>query len=100
MFSIPDDLLSSDNEDMLSTGHYATYDFEAILHKEDVSEVEFSSSSDVLMYNDNGEPCTEQEYMENHDDEAYIIINRPLSYAIACNIYNTKKQEKTKNSWT
>ena len=91
MFSIPDELLSSDDEDMLYTGHYATYDFEAILHKEDVSEVEFSSSSDVLVYDDNGEPCTEQEYMENHDDEAYIIINRPLSYAVACNIYDTEE---------
>ena len=39
MISIPDDLLSSDDEDMPYTGHYATYDFEAILHKEDVSDV-------------------------------------------------------------
>ena len=64
MFSIPDEMLSSDDEDMLYTGHYATYDFEAILHKEDVSEVEFSSSSDVLVYDDNGEPCTEQDYID------------------------------------
>ena len=91
MFSIPDELLSGDDEDMLYTGHYATYDFEAILHKEDMSEVEFSSSSDVLMYDDNGELCTEQEYMDNHDDKAYIIINRPLSYAVACNIYDTEE---------
>ena len=28
--------------------------------------------------------------MDNHDDEAYIIINRPLSsYSVACNIYDT-----------
>ena len=91
MFSIPDELLSSDDEDMLYTGHYATYDFEAILHKEDVSDVEFSSSSDVLVYGENGEPCTEQEYMDTHEEEAYIIINRPLSYAVACNIYDTEE---------
>ena len=91
LFSIPDELLSSDDEDMLYTGHYATYDFEAILHKEDVSEVEFSSSSDVLVYDENGEPCTEQDYMDNHEDEAYIIINRPLSYAVACNIFDTEE---------
>ena len=92
MFSIPDDLLSSDDdEDMMYTGHYATYDFEAILHKEDVSEVEFSSSSEVLVYDEHGEPCTEQDYMTNHEDEAYIIINRPPSYAVACNIYDTEE---------
>ena len=91
MFCIPDELLSSDDEDMLYTGHYATYDFEAILHKENVSEVEFSSSSDVLVYDENGEQCTEQDYMDNHEDEAYIIINRPLSYAVACNIFDTEE---------
>ena len=92
MLSIPDELLSSDDdEDTLYTGHYATYDFEAILHKEDVSEVEFSSSSDVLVYDDNGEPCTEEDYTNNHEEEAYIIINRPLSYAVACNIYDTEE---------
>ena len=89
MFSIPDELLLDDDEEMFYTGHYATYDFEAILHKENVSDVEFSSSSDVLVYDENGEPCSEQEYMENHEDEAYIIVNRPLSYAIACNIFDT-----------
>ena len=57
-FSIPDELLSSDDEDMLHAGEYATYDFEAILHKEDASHVEFSSSSDVLVYDYNGELCT------------------------------------------
>ena len=91
MFCIPDELLSSNDEDMLYTGHYATYDFEAILHKENVTEVEFSSSSDVLVYDENGEPCTEQDYMDNHEDEAYIIINRPLSYAVACNIFDTEE---------
>ena len=91
LFSIPDDMLSSDDEDMLYTGHYATYDFEAILHKENVSEVEFSSSSEVLVYDEHGEPCTEQDYMDNHEEEAYIIINRPLSYAVACNVYDTEE---------
>ena len=96
MFSIPDELLSRNDEDMLYTGHYATNDFEAILHKEDVSEVEFSSSSDVLVYDDNGEPCTEQEYMKNHEKEAYIIINQPLSYAIACIIFDTEEAREDK----
>ena len=55
VFSIPEELLSCDDEDMLSTGHYATYDFEAALQKECVSEMEFSSSHNVLMYDENGE---------------------------------------------
>ena len=29
--------------------------------------------------------------MDNHEEEAYIIINRPLSYAVACNIYDTEE---------
>ena len=65
------------------------YDFEAILHKEDVSEIDCSSTFDVRVYDDNGGPCTEGGYMQNHEDEAYIVINRPLSYAIACNIFAT-----------
>ena len=40
MFSIPDDILNTDNEDMLYTGYCATYDFEAMLHKENVAAVE------------------------------------------------------------
>ena len=59
------------------------------MHKGDVSEIDCSSTFDVCVYDDNGEPCTEGEYMRNHEDEAYIIINRPLSYAIACNIFDT-----------
>ena len=61
MFSIPDDILNIEKEDddMLYTGYYATYDFEAILHKENVADVEFSVTSDVMVYDENGEPCTE-----------------------------------------
>ena len=29
--------------------------------------------------------------MDNHEEEAYSIINRPLSYAIACNIFDTEE---------
>ena len=43
----------------------------------------------MLVYDENGKPYTEQEYMERHKDEAYIIVNRPLLYPIACNIYDT-----------
>ena len=89
MFSIPDDILHTDDEDMMYTGYYATYDFEAMLHKENVAHVEYSATSDVMVYDEHGEPCTEQEYLDRHEDEAYIIVNRPLSYAIACNVYNT-----------
>ena len=93
MFSIPDDILNTEDEDMLYTGYYATYDFEAMLHKENVANVEYSATSDVLVYDERGEPCTEQEYLDRHEDEAYIIVNRPLSYAIACNVYNTPEAQ-------
>ena len=79
---------------MLYTGYYATYDFEAMLHKENVADVEFSPTSDFMVYAEKGEPCTEQEYLERHEDEAYITVNRPLSYAIACNVYDTPEAEE------
>ena len=94
MFSIPDDILNTDDEDMLYTGYYATYDFEAMLHKENVADVEYSATSDVMVYDEHGEPCTEQEYLDRHEEEAYIIVNRPLSYAIACNVYNTPEAQE------
>ena len=40
--SIPDNVLNiDDNDDMLYTGYYATYDFETMLHKENVLDVEW-----------------------------------------------------------
>ena len=75
MFSIPDDILNIEDEDMLYTGYYATYDFEAMLHKENVADLEYSATSDVMVYDEHGEPCIEQEYLDRHEDEAYIIVN-------------------------
>ena len=94
MFSIPDDTLHTEDEDMLYTGYYATYDFEAMLHKENVANVEYSAISDIMVYDEHGEPCTEQEYLDRHEDEAYIIVNRPLSYTIACNVSNTPEAQE------
>ena len=94
MFSIPDDILNTEDEDMLYTGYYATYDFEAMLHKENVADVEYSATSDVLVYDEHGDLCTVQDYLDRHEDEAYIIVNRPLLYTIACNVYNTPEAQE------
>ena len=94
MFSIPDDILNTEDDDMVYTGYYATYNFEAMLHKENVADVEYSATSNVLVYDEHGELCTEEEYLDRHEDKVYIIVNRPLSYAIACNVYNTPEAQE------
>ena len=94
MFSILGDILNTEDEDMLYTDYYATYDFEAMVHKENVADVEYSATSEIMVYDEHGEPCTEQEYLDRNEDEAYIIVNRPLSYAIACNVYNTPEAQE------
>ena len=86
LFSIPDTFLSS-SDDKRFTSSYATFDFESMLVKEDVSDVEYSSQTSVLGIDDDGTTeCTEQEYIDNHRDMQYITVNTPFSYAIACNI--------------
>ena len=86
LFSIPDTLLSS-SDDKRFTSIYATFDFESMLVKEDVSDVEYSSQTGVLGIDDDGTTeCTEQDYIDNHRDMQYITENTPLSYAIACKI--------------
>ena len=83
MFSIPDDIMSDDRR---YTSIYATFDFESLLVKESVSDAEYSSQTQVLVIDDDGSECTDQDYMERHRDEQYITVNTPLSYAIACNL--------------
>ena len=95
LFSIPDDIIPPSVGDgggdcWRYTREYITYDFEAVLLRESVRDLEYSSSSEVLVYGDDGRPCTEREYMEEHNDDRIILVNRPLSFAIACNFYDSE----------
>ena len=92
VFSIPDDIMLDSRR---YTSIYATFDFESMLVKEDVSDAEYFSQTRVLGIDDDGTECTEQDYMERHKDEQYITVNTPLSYAIACNIRSDDDMEFT-----
>ena len=84
IFSILDDVLSYNDVDMF-TGHYVTYDFEAILHKEDVSEVEFSLLSNVT-------------WTIMRRRHILLSIN-PYPVLLHAIYLIRMKLEKTKNSW-
>ena len=87
VFSIPDTILSPSDDSRRFTSLYATFDFESMLVKEDVSHVEHSSQTRVYGIDDDGvTECTEQDYIDRHRDMQYITVNTPLSYAIACNV--------------
>ena len=92
MFSIPDDIML-DSDTRRYTSIYATFDFESMLVKENVSDAEYCSQTRVLAIDDDGTECTEQEYMDKHRDEQYITVNTPLSFAIACNIRSEDDME-------
>ena len=92
MYSIPDDIML-DSDTRRYTSIYATFDFESMLVKEDVSDAEYCSQIRVLAIDDDGRECTEQEYMDKHRDEQYITVNTPLSFAIACNIRSEDDME-------
>ena len=94
VFSIPDDIMM-DSDTRRYTSIYATFDFESMLVKEDVSDAEYFSQTRVLGIDDDGTECTKQDYMERHRDEQYITVNTPLSYAIACNIHSNDDMEFT-----
>ena len=87
VYSIPDSIMSPLDDRRRFTSLYATFDFESMLVKEDVIDVEHSSQTGVAGIDDDGvTECTEQEYVDKHRDMQYITVNTPLSYAIACNV--------------
>ena len=91
-FSIPDDIMVDNRR---YTSIYATFDFESMLVKEDVSDAEYFSQTRIWGIDDDGTECTEQEYMDRHRNNQYITVNTPLSYAIACNIRSDDDMEFT-----
>ena len=88
MFSIQDDILCENyDDDYQYTKMFATFDFESMLVKQNVADVEYSAQTcihgaggydyDDVVYDNDGTVCTEREYMAEHKDNIYVTISTP-----------------------
>ena len=82
VFSMPDEMLSE--ESLWYTSEFVTFDFEARIDRVPVEE--FSEMGDRDAYEDDGTRCTEQEYLDRRADDSCVLVNIPLSFALATNI--------------
>ena len=82
LFSVPNEMLS--DETLWYTSEFVMFDFEARIDR--VSVEEFSEMGDRDAYEDDGTRCTEQEYLDRQPNESCVLVNIPLSSALARNI--------------
>ena len=84
LFSFSTDLLQEYTD--CFTKEFVTFDFEARISRQRIDEFTSDSMDESVAYEDDGSTCTQAEFLRRRSDDSCILVNIPLSFALATNI--------------